>query len=58
MMMNLARYAGTSPNQRARRVEANVFLSGAKSSDGPTISPVGEGPPRLHEVDVPVGLAP
>src|SRR5204863_10061494 len=38
--------AGASPNQRARRVGANVFLSAARSSDGPTISPLGEGPPR------------
>jgi hypothetical protein len=34
------------PNQRARRVGANVFFSAASSSDGPTISALGDGPPR------------
>ena len=34
------------PNQRARRVEANVFFSSARASDGPTRRAVGAGPPR------------
>ena len=39
-------YAGTAPNQRARRVEANASFSAASSSDGPTTVATGDGPPR------------
>jgi hypothetical protein len=35
-----------APNQRARRVGANDFLSAARASFGPTTCAVGDGPPR------------